>query len=125
NGGNPIAVNVAGLQLFGGSGGRLPDHEATFHQADDAVQNEGEDGQDDDAGVDGVDVERAFGLQDEVAYAAGGTQVFTDDGADECQADGGVQAGENPAGGRRDVDVTQELLAVGAQHTGVVEQGSA
>src|SRR3546814_12940903 len=70
-------------------------------------------------------IQRALGLQNKITDPAGRTQVFTHYGAHKCQAYRCVQAGENPTGGRRYVYMTQQLLAVGAQHAGVIQQGSA
>src|SRR6185503_17406406 len=85
------------LDLFGLAAPRLPDEEPPFREGDDPVEQERERGQHDDAGEYGVDVERALGLQDEVADAARGAEVLAHDRPDERQADGVVQAREHPA----------------------------
>ena len=56
------------------------------------VEHQREHRQHHDAGHHGVDVERALGLQDQVADAARRAQVLADHRADEGQADRGVQA---------------------------------
>jgi hypothetical protein len=61
---------IAELQLFRLARRRLPAHQALLDAADGAVEGEREDGEHEDAGHHGVDVERAFGLQDQVADAA-------------------------------------------------------
>ena len=59
----------------------------------------------------GVDVERALGLQDEVAHALRRAEVLADHRADERHAHRGVQAREHPAGRARQIDVAQQLPA--------------
>ena len=62
--------DIADLQLFRLARRRLPAHQALLDAADGAVEGERKDGEHEDAGHHGVDVERAFGLQDQVADAA-------------------------------------------------------
>jgi len=71
------------------------------------------------------DVEHHLGLVDQVADAVGRSQVLADHGADEGQAHRGVQRGEDPAGGARQVDVAQQLSLSGAEHARVGEHGRA
>ena len=103
----------------------LPLHQALLAQADDVVQRQRERRQHHDAREHGVHIESALGLQDQVAHAAGRTQVLAHHRAHEGQADGGVQAGEHPAGGGRQVHVAQQLAAARAQHARVVQQRGA
>ena len=81
-----------------------------------AVEHQRERGQHQDAGHHGVDVERALGLQDQVAHAARGAEVLADHRADEGQAHAGVQRAEHPARGAGQVDVAQQLPRAGAEH---------
>src|SRR5689334_14699738 len=85
------------LHLLGLAGARLPGHQAALDRADGGVEGEREGRQHQDAGEHGVDVEGALGLQDQVADAARGAEIFADNGADEGEADGVVQAREHPA----------------------------
>ena len=91
----PVAMRrrtvPTGAQIFSVSPRRLPAHQALLDAADGGVEHERERRQHDDAGHHRVDVEGAFGLQDQVADAARRAEVFADHRADEGQADRGVQ----------------------------------
>src|SRR3979411_834308 len=78
---------------------RTPDEQAVLHHADERVEHQCARRQHRDAGKDRVDVEDPFGLEDEVADPSGRTEVFADYGPYERHTDGGMQAGEDPAGG--------------------------
>src|SRR5262245_17110639 len=70
---SPLYVeSVAAVQLhfFGLAGAGLPGHELVFDGADRGIEQEREGGQHQDAGEHRVDVERALGLQDQIAHAA-------------------------------------------------------
>ena len=110
-----------GSELLGLARRRLPAHQALLDPADRAVEDERERGQDEDPGHHRVDVERALGLQDQVADAARRAEVLADDGADEGEADARVQRAEDPAGRARQVDVAQQLALRRAEHARVGE----
>src|SRR5690606_30754406 len=99
-----------------------PGQHAVFHHRHSPIEHQGKDRQHDDTCKHGIHIERAFGLKDQVADPARGTQVFTDHRTNEGQANRSMQAGEHPAGCRWDIHVTQQLLAVSAQHAGVIQQ---
>jgi len=75
------------LAFFGFAAARLPDHQATFRDCDHPVERQRECGEHQDSGEHRIDIERAFGLQDKVADALGGTQVLAHHGAHEGEAD--------------------------------------
>src|SRR5207244_13214741 len=76
---------------------RLPHEQAPLGERDRPVEQQREDREHEDARKDGVDVERALRLQNEVADAARGAEVLADYRADEGEAHRIVQAGEAPA----------------------------
>src|SRR5574337_209553 len=95
---------------------RLPLQQPAFDRADRGVEREREHRQHDDPGHHGVDVEHALGLMDQVAHAAGRSQVLAHHRADEGQPHAGVQRAEDPARRARQVDVAQQLARSGAEH---------
>ena len=86
-----VARHATASDLLGLADRRLPAHQALLDAADSGIEGERKHGEHDDAGHHGVDVERAFGLQDQVADTARRAEVFTDHGADEGQANRGMQ----------------------------------
>src|SRR5438132_11605304 len=88
---------------------RLPHEQAPLGERDGPVEEQREYRQDEDAREYCIDVEGAFGLQDEIADAARGAEVLADHRADESKAHRIVQAGEDPAHRARHVDMPQEL----------------
>src|SRR3989441_7053846 len=88
---------------------RLPDEEPPLGERDGPVEEQREYRQHEDAREYRIDVEGAFGLQDEIADAARGAEVLADHRADEGEAHRIVQAGEDPAHRTRHIHVAQEL----------------
>src|ERR1035441_6774428 len=113
------------LYLFRLPGRRLPTHEPRFDAADCGVERQREDGEHEDAGHHRIDVERSFGLQDEIADAPRRPEVLADHGADEGEPDRGMQRTEDPARRARQVDVAQQLFARRAEHACVGEHDRA
>src|SRR5204862_3024205 len=98
---------------------RPPYEEPVLDLRDDEIQDQREHGEDQDPGEDGVDVEHALGLVDEIAYTPGRAQILADHGADEGEPDRSVQAREDPARRGREIDETKQLLARRAEHARV------
>src|SRR3989441_2253760 len=107
--------------LLGLPAARLPDQQPAFGERHRPVEQQGECGQDRNPGEHRVDVEGAFRLQDQVAHAARRAEIFADHRADEGEANGVVQAGEDPAHGARHIDVPQELTLARAENAGISE----
>src|SRR5581483_1549611 len=84
---------------FVSSGRRFPDEQAVLDGREAQVDDDDDHRQDEHSGEDAGAVEGAFGELDHVAQAFGSSEVFAHDGADEGEADGGVQAGEDPHDG--------------------------
>src|SRR5215211_3684462 len=86
----------------GGGGGRgTPGEEAAFEQGEQPLREQGDDGDNEHSGVDAGGVEGALRVVDEQAEALVGAGVLAHDGADEREAEGDVQAGQDPRGRAR------------------------
>lgn len=100
---------------------RFPLKKPVFDHGDDQIDDEDEGGKDDQPGKDAGGIEDPLGLGDDVTQAPGRPQVFTDHGPDQGHADTGMQAGQNPAHGRGQEDMTKEVPFIGPEHTGIVQ----
>src|SRR4051812_5012543 len=104
-----------------GSAPWAPAQEIRFEAVDAEVDDEHDRARQDEAGHDAGRVEDALRLRHEIAHAARRAHVLADDGADEGEADRGVEAREDPRHSRRQVDVAEEMAVVRLQHARVVE----
>src|SRR6478609_3783313 len=114
----------AGLQAGGGVAldGRAPGGQAHLDLADEPLGDQGDHGGDDHPGVDAGGVEVALGVVDEDAQALVGAGELADDRADEGEAEGDVQAGQDPGRGARQDDRAQHVPPAGAEDAGVVDE---
>src|SRR5260221_336365 len=81
--GRPKTKAPSASDLLGFAAARLPYEKAALGERDRPIQQQRKCRKDQNAGKNGVDVEGAFRLQDEVAHAARRAQVLADHRADE------------------------------------------
>ena len=86
----------ARLPVVAASGAR---QQAALDAGEEPLGEQGDDRDDDHRGVDAGGVEGALGVGDQQAEALVGAGVLADDRADQGEAEGDVQAGEDPGGG--------------------------
>ena len=89
--------------------GRTPGENALLEQRDEELGGQRDDGHDRHAGEDGVRVEPALRLADDKADTALGAKDLADQRTDDGEAEGGVQAGDDPGQRGRDGDVAGDL----------------
>src|SRR2546423_2038076 len=75
---------------------RAPAQQAPFQPRDEPLGGQRDDGDDEHGGVHAVGVERAARLVDEQPETVLGADELADDGADEREPEGDVQAGDDP-----------------------------
>ena len=88
---------------------RAPGQQATFEQGDQVLGDQRDDGDDEHPGEDAVRVETALRWSDDQADAVLGAEHLADEGADDGEAEGGVQAGDDPGQRRGHGDVADDL----------------
>jgi hypothetical protein len=100
---------------------RSPLEEPSLNQGHDQIDEEDKDGENHEPGKDARGVKDAFGLGNEVTQPLCRAQVFAHHRADQRHPHARVEAGQNPAHGRRQKDVAEEVPFIGSQHPRVVE----
>src|SRR5260221_493726 len=123
--GRPKRKAPSASDLLGFAAARLPYEKAALGERDRPIQQQRKCRKDQNAGKNGVDVEGAFRLQDEVAHAARRAQVLADHRADERESNRIVQARKHPAHRAWHVDVAQQLPVARAEDARIRHHGVA
>src|SRR3954447_221396 len=105
-----------------GADGWPPLEEGPLEEGDEVLGAERDDRHDDHAGEDRVRVEVALRLADDQADAVLGAEHLRDEGADDREAERGVQARDDPGHRRRDGHVPGDLQRRGPEDADVRDQ---